>query len=478
MSWRLAVCVTLRARTLGVAVHRMIAGVLAVAAISAILVSANVARAAEVTRIVSALDDDNQFDFNLTASWLHEIKSAFIKREAVLNGQSVVQKDSVYNQTRDVMNLRMDFGVLWDVGIHIGAPLVLSDERSLDFDQTASGCTFPKDSPMPTCVDHTNSSVLRDGILPNGTGSYGLKANGDPFLDPSKTYFRGPTRSGFESLDLGITWAPFNQMRDDTRPTWTLAFESKLDVFRDMRFDPANPSANSAVGLGYHQFVWSTFVSKRFRYFDPYFGAWYNLPVRTNGSIYQEYQGGNQTAVNPMMRAGAMAGFEQIAWENPRAQQRVTVEFRARAEQHFFGRSASELWEPLSGSSKCGAISNTSPDGCRPGIDDGIAVGTFMRHPGVTETQPYSTFGGDAGLNVQVGKYVRFRGLFGLTLDMPHFLTYAGAGIDHSGNNRVESNDPTEANVTYRDVLDSPGRRFRVEGTQLWSLFLEGSIMF
>ncbi len=468
---------------LGVAVHRLIAGFLASVAILAILVSANVARGAEVTRIVSALDDENQFDFNVTASWLHEIKSAFIKREGLdSHGNPGLLKDSVYSQTRDVLGLRMDFGILWDVGLHIAAPLVLSDERSLDFDQTASGCTFAGDN--PTCVNQTTSSVLRDGILPGyNTPTYGLKANGAPFTDPSRTIFRGPTRSGFESLNLGITWAPFNQMRDDTRPTWTIAFESKLDVFRDMRFDPSNPGANAAVGLGYHQFIWSTFVSKRFRYFDPYFGAWYNLPVRTNGSIYQEVQGGNQTAVNPMMRAGVVAGVEQIAWENPRAQQRVTVEVRGRLEQHFFGRSASEMWEPLSGSSKCGATSPTSSDGCRPGIDDGVADGTFSRHPGVTETQPYSTLGGDAGLNVQVGRYVRFRGLFGLTLDMAHYITYAGKGIDRSavgspGYRVVDSNDPSEANVNYRDGLDSPGRRFWVEGTQIWSLFLEGSIMF
>ena len=97
---------------------------------------------------------------------------------------------------------------------------------------------------------------------------------------------------------------------------------------------------------------------------------------------------------------------------------------------------------------------------------------------GVTETQPYATFGGDAGLNVQVGKYVRFRGLFGLAVDMPHFITYAGAGFDRNNNHRVASDDPAEANVTYRDVLDSPGHRFKVEGTEIWSLFLEGSIMF
>ena len=65
-----------------------------------------------------------------------------------------------------------------------------------------------------------------------------------------------------------------------------------------MRFDPANPNGNTAVGLGYHQLIWSTWVSKRFHYFDPYFGASYMAPIRTNGSIYQDL-GGGQTQVNP-----------------------------------------------------------------------------------------------------------------------------------------------------------------------------------
>ena len=83
-------------------------------------------------------------------------------------------------------------------------------------------------------------------------------------------------------IGVGLTWAPFNQRRDDTKPTWTLSFDAKLDVFKDRRFDPSNPGGNTAVGQGYHQFIWSTFVSKRFRWFEPYFGGSYMLPVRTN----------------------------------------------------------------------------------------------------------------------------------------------------------------------------------------------------
>ena len=170
-----------------------------------------------------------------------------------------------------------------------------------------------------------------------------------------------------------------------------------------------------------------------------------------------------------------MAGVEQIAWENPRADQRVTVEARFRAEQHFYGRGASEMWEALAGSSQCTDPSQTA---CRAGIDYNVGDTKAFPYPGVTEIQQYGSFGGDLGLNVQVGKFARFRGLFGLLIDEPHYITYSGTGIDRNGDGRVDSDNPAEANVLYRDALDAPGRRFKVEGTQIWSLYLEGSIMF
>jgi hypothetical protein len=443
---------------------------------------APVARAAEVTRVVSALDEDNSFDFNATVAWLHESKSAFIKREGLdpTTGNPSLLKDTIYGQTRDLLSLRLDFGILWDVGLHVEMPLVLADNRHLDFDQSAdSGCTFAGQPGTPTCVNQDNSQILQAGILPSGPSGWGINSGsspaGQPFASGTRV-FQGPKRSGFESLNLGINWAPFNQKRDDTRPTWQLGFEAKLDIFSDMRYDPSNAGANTSVGLGYHQFIWSTAISRRFRYFDPYFGAWYLLPVRTNGSIYKEWTGGNQTAVNPQQRAGAYAGVEQIAWENPRADQRVTIEGRARAEQHFYGRSASEMWEPLSGSSKC---SMDTPDACRPGIDYNLGeMPTTGAYPGVTETQQYASFGLDVALNVQVGKYARFRGIGGWGLDEPHFITYAGTGVDRDGDRRVNANDPHEANILYREAIDAPGKRFRVEGTEIWTLYFEGSIMF
>jgi hypothetical protein len=415
-------------------------------------VSVPPARAAEVTRVVTALDENDTFDFNLTAAWFHDSRSAAINREYESSGGLSLVRDLKYARTSDMLDLRTDFGILWDVGLHIDLPIVIADSNNLTFDQG---------------VNAGNSTFVRDGIYPayNGTSS---------------TVFQSPTRSGLQYLGVGIQWAVFNQKRDDTKPTWTLGFDADLDVFKDMRFDPANPNGNTAVGLGYHQLIWSTWVSKRFRYFDPYFGASYMLPIRTNGSIYQDL-GGGQTAVNPQQQAMVVIGVEQVAWENPSGDQRVTIEVQAHAEEHFAGRGMSELWEPLSGSSACG---NANAAACRVGIDlqypSATNAGQLVNapYPGVSDIDAYGSFGGEAGLNIQVGRYIRFRGLFGMTFDAPHFITDASAGVDADGDGKVDSTKSAEANPTYREALDIPGRRFRVESSRDWHLFLQGSLMF
>ena len=409
--------------------------------------------------MVTALDQDDTFDFNLTATWLHDAHSAAINREYEASGGLSLVRDLKYASTSDTLDLRTDFGILWDVGLHIDLPIIIASSNNLTFDQG---------------VTAMNSTFLRDGIYPAPTGT-------------SSTVFQSPTRSGLQYLGLGIQWAAFNQKRDDTKPTWTLGFDADLDIFKDMRFDPANPTGNTGVGLGYHQLIWSTWVSKRFRYFDPYFGASYMLPIRTNGSIYQDL-GGGQTAVNPQQQAMVIIGVEQIAWENPSGDQRVTVEVQAHVAEHFAGRGMSELWEPLTGSSAC-KTGGTDLTDCRPSLDqvtqapviNGVTQPSMIKaapYPGVTDIDAYGSFGGEAGLNIQVGKYIRFRGLYGMTFDAPHFITNASAGVDTDHNGQVNSADPKEANPTYRESIDIPGRRFRVESSRDWHLFLQGSLMF
>jgi hypothetical protein len=421
-----------------------------------VLVGTARVHAAEVTRVVSAFDDDDTFDLNLTATWLHDSQTAAIDREQETATGVAVVRDLKYARTRDVLDLRLDFGVLWDVGLRVEAPLVLHDADHLDLNG----------------IDPSLSTTIDDGILP-------------PPASGSRV-FTSPTRKGFEDLGLGITWAVFNQRRDDTKPTWTLNFDAKLDVFQDMRYDRDNPNANTAVGLGYHQMIWSTFVSKRFRHFDPYFGASYMLPIRSNGSIFQD-QGGGQTTVNPQQVASVIIGVEEIAWENAARQQRITLEASAYMNEHFAGRNTSEMWEPLSGGSSCKAGS-TDLTGCRPALDvvtqapvvNGVTQPLMVKaapYPGVSDVEAYGTFGGNVGLNVQMGPYIRFRSLFGLSVDQPHFITNASSGVA-GPDGRVDSNNPNQANPMYRESIDLPGRRYRVEQSEAWHLLVQGSLMF
>ena len=220
--------------------------------------AARTAGAAEATRVLSAFDDDNRFDFNLTLSFLRESKTAFIKRESTVTltnvaGDSVTRnqlvRDLQYKQTRNVLGLRADFGVLRDVGFHIEAPIVLTDDRELDFDQSLGGdCTYPGQATIPACVNAQNSTALRDGIgsipgmTPSST-SWGLDARHNrPYTvqqptplnpnppPPPTTLFAGPTRSGIEYLGLGLDWAIFNQMRDDTKPTFKVGFDARAST--------------------------------------------------------------------------------------------------------------------------------------------------------------------------------------------------------------------------------------------------------
>ena len=99
------------ATSLSAAAYKVARVLLVVTAVSAV---GSAARGAEVTRVVSALDDENRFDLNLTLAWLHASKTAFIKRESELDQASLI-KDLEYRQTRDVLNLRADFGISWQI---------------------------------------------------------------------------------------------------------------------------------------------------------------------------------------------------------------------------------------------------------------------------------------------------------------------------------------------------------------------------
>ena len=408
------------------AVSRIVNVVLAVA-----VIHGGTAWAAESTREMSAGGGGRRtvelFDVDVSLGWTHDGKRAAIRREAEgesTGGRIAVARELVHRQVRDVLQLGVDAGVYRDVKVFVRAPLVLGDARSLDFDGACAG------SSAGGCVDENSATILRDGLLPGyKMPSFGIDAeHGRPFQRPSETVFDGPARHGLESLGFGVSWMVLNQARDPVRPTWIVAFQSRFAVGAEMAFDPQKPTDNRGVALGYHQLLLSTVFSRQFRAVEPFVGGWYMVPIATPDSAWQRPGLGRGAFSRPQQRGGTDFGLTAVAWEDARAHHQIGFELRGRLELRMFGLARAELWEPLSG---MGA--------------------------GVVRSPAYGLFGGDAGINVQVGRLIRFRGLFGLTFEEAHFLTDARSG---------------------NSLIDIPGRRFRVEDSRTWQVVVDGGLVF
>ena len=145
--------------------------------------------------------------------------------------------------------------------------------------------------------------------------------------------------------------------------------------------------------------------------------------------------------------------MEALAWDEPRAYRRISFELNGQLELRTAGLAQTEIWEPLSGSPRCA----TDSTACRPGVDRDVnGDGVVEPNPGVTPTPASGVVGGSAGINVRAGRFLRFRGLFGLTYEEAHFLTDGDTG---------------------HPIYDLPGRRFRVEDGRSWYVLLEGGLL-
>ena len=112
----------------------------AILAVAVAIGGLRAARAAEVTRVVSGSRQPGQLiDLNLSLGWTHESQSAAIKREResqATGGQIALGNELRYQQTRDALRLRADVGVWRDLSLSLELPIVVADDRQLDFDRS------------------------------------------------------------------------------------------------------------------------------------------------------------------------------------------------------------------------------------------------------------------------------------------------------------------------------------------------------
>lgn len=458
----------------------------------AALPSAAFADGGDYTEIGSALDKDDPFDLHVSLDYGFESRSGGIKREVsgivnpMLPDRVAIAKDLLYRGTRHVLTPKVRVGVYTDVELSVALPIVIRDSYTLEFDQSANPCVLPPDPGMPTCVNALNSSTVQDGLLP--TNGFDADDPGTGFTDPNDpTIFRGTTRKGIDQIYVGAAWAPMNQHRDPTKPTWKIGTELRLAVGDTMEFDRERPDKSTGVGRGLHEVRLWTSMAKRVSWAEPFIEIWWQAPIgTTDDSLFIETGFGEERAQAQQI-AGTRFGFEGIAWENAPAEQRIGLEFSANLQAHFEGRDYSPMWEVFAYAGDAENDPNNplviDEDPTMPGVQ-------ALSHPGVTNIENYMRFAGRFRINAQIGERARFGVGFELQHDTSHMISFADAGQDlpqctgsvtthcEAANNDTVERDSEEANPYHVELIDQSGHRYKADESFDYHVLVHAMLLF
>ncbi|WP_428261296.1 hypothetical protein [Haliangium sp.] len=450
--------------------------------------------ASPYSEVASALDRGDRFDLHLTLDYGFEAHRASVRREqAGLPGTGPDDpipevKDLYFAGSRHLLTPRAELGVFTDLAITVALPLVLSDSRSLDFDQRGGSCVFPGGGAAPTCINRDNSTTVQDGILP-ATGFNADDPGGPGFVDGA-TIFRGPGRAGLDQIHLGLVWAAMNQDRDDTKPTWKIGVETRLAIGTPMRLDVVNPGSSTGVSRGLHEVrVWTSFA-RRIGRTEPYVDIWWQAPfAQTDDAAFQDL-GFGQERSSARQRGGIHFGVDTLVWERP-AQgwqlSRVSVDAAADLEAYFEGREYSEMWEVFQYAGTPRGDPAATPlvldaDPTQDGRQD-------LVHPGVTAGENYLRTGGRLGAHGLIGP-LQLGASFGLVYTQPHVISFADAGEDlptcgpnvsgpcENEDNALVNPGTAEVNPGHVSLIDFVGRRYRVDEVVDYVVRIEARVLF
>lgn len=440
------------------------------------------------SEVISAFDADDRFDLHLSLEYGFEMHRASVRREqSGLAGTQPddplpIVKDLYFEGNRHLLVPRLDLGVFTDLSVSVEMPVVLHDSRSLFLDQRASPCVFPGSGAQPNCIDRTNSTTVQDGILP--AEGFDASSPGDPGLASGARIFRGPSRNGLDQIQLGLTWAPMNQARDDTKPTWKIGAEGRLAIGSPMRLDRDAPGNETSVGRGLHELrLWTSFA-RRIGLTEPYMQIWWTGPVaETEGSAFTPL-GFGQKRAGARHHGGVDFGVGAKVWERPAAEQVVHVNAGAHLEARFEGRAYSEMWEVFqyAGTPGHGGPLVLDADPTQPGQQ-------ALLHPGVTTVENHLRMGADLTARAQLGRFQVGAGLE-LMYTQPHAITFSDAGEDlptcgpgvrspcEEDDNLVVNAGTEEVNPGYVSLIDFVGQRYRVDEVFDYVLRIEARMLF
>lgn len=404
------------------------------------------------------------------ADYEYDVDTADIGREqagAAASDLSAlpVRHELDYHQSRHQVTPRAELGVYRDLWLSFAAPIVLAQSSELDL---ASG------------VDRTMASTFLDGILP----ATGFDARNPTTPPGGNLVFHSVTRSGVPELQLGAGFAPMNQARDDTRPTWKVGVDLHLAIGRVMRFDAVDPGRQTGVSTGVDQLrLWTSF-DRRLRYFEGWFEASYQVPIYVRSSSLFQDPGFGATHVGPSQTGGVRFGLEANLMDDPATDRHISVELGSQITMHLQGREYTEMWEAfaLAGDRRTAGPLVLDADPVNPGVQ-------AESYPGVSNVENYLETTARLAVRTRFGPRLAFAAFGQLAFRTDHVISFAEAGVDFptcpTGAPRCETDDndvvnpgTAEVNPLHVKKIDLVGHRYRADNSRGYVLGLEAHLAF
>lgn len=421
--------------------------------------------------VASAAAAGNAEQVRFQADYELDLDSAAITREHVGDpGADPLaplprRRELDFHRSRQLVTPTVELGIYRDVWVSFAAPIVLAQSSEL---HVASG------------VDRTTASTFIDGILP----ATGFDAQAPTTPPGGDLVFRGASRAGVPELRGGIGFAPMNQARDDTKPTWKLGAELRFAIGRVMRFDAVTPGRETGVSTGVDELRLWTSVDRRFRYFEGWFEAFYQRPIYTRAAALYHDPGFGSTKIDPAQTAGTSFGIEAYLVGDPASGNRLSVDLGSRLTAHFEGRDYGEMWEvfAFAGDRRTAGPLVLDADPTTPGVQP-------LSHPGVSNIENYLETSARLAVRGRIGRHLTLSAIGELTFRTDHAISFADAGVDlptcPTGAPRCEVDDNTvvnpgtaEVNPLHARKIDLVGHRYLAESGRGYVLGVEAHLQF
>jgi hypothetical protein len=405
------------------------------------------AHAAQITRVASSFEDSDPFGMYLDFTFDRTLDKGKIVREWNQGGRVTDVSELWYTRYEAKVGLDLHLGLYKDLELHVGVPIVFQQDRFWAFD----GATNADNTTLyRNCVDARGALCSTPG---NGTGQ--LFEVGSP----SASY-----RGGLGDVTLGLAWAPYVQRKDPSKPTWVLRFDWTIPTAT--KLNPTvltSATSRGEIGDRVHRYTFSTALSKRLSFAEPYFQLWYALPWQgpnfysncddaSNARLGRAENCGQgpwtraETGLKPPHQGGVVFGSELTVYERTEKHRRLTFDLRGFINYTTEGRTYSEVSDLLGK---------------------------------LTATSDFGQLGGQVGLIGQAAEFVTLRATASLAYNTERVLTNETVGKDLDGNGTVDvTTSPLELNPNFDYRVDRTGRRLRMEEQRIFALQVSASFNF